>query len=321
MRHGNKRMSRFVPAWLMPGYDLLVRAGRWGLTRPVPLHRGEGFRPVFLIGSGRSGNTLLRRILQAGRDLHIPPETFVLGRVIRLFLRNRHLPWDHLVRLVMGWFAFHQAAETFGVPLHPLVQELLEMPREQRSLARMLDAFYRYHGTETKQTFVRWGDKTPYNTFALDWIRRTFPDARFVHVLRDGADVVVSYVRASLQPDVESAARRWVRSVRLARSFARRHPRQCREVRYEDLVTQPEATVESLCRFLDIRYHPEMITRLDHADAMGDVARYEHMKNVARPVTADSIGRGRRTLDAADRARLGKIMNRTLVACGYEPLR
>ncbi len=206
-------MDRHLPVMLHPAYDILVRSYRLVACRPWPLHGRERFRPVFIIGSGRSGNTLLRRILQAGSDLHIPPETFVLGRAIRLFLRNRHMPWNYLVRLVMGLFEFHREFDKFEVVLRPLVQKLAEAPQESRNLASMLNAFYQYHGRETEQTFVRWGDKTPYNTFSLDLILRVFPDARFVHMLRDGADVVQSFVEAGLQADLEAAAERWVESV------------------------------------------------------------------------------------------------------------
>ncbi len=73
-----------------------------------PLRGEERFRPFFIIGVGRSGNTLFRRILTAHSELHIPPETFVLGECIRKFKRyGRWLDWPDAVSLIMGLFAFH----------------------------------------------------------------------------------------------------------------------------------------------------------------------------------------------------------------------
>ena len=51
------------------------------------LHGEERHDPFFVIGVGRSGNTLFRRILTAHSELHIPPETFVLGDVLADFRR------------------------------------------------------------------------------------------------------------------------------------------------------------------------------------------------------------------------------------------
>ena len=44
-----------------------------------PLHRSEDIHPFFIIGPDRSGNTLMRRVLEAHEDVHIPPESYVLG--------------------------------------------------------------------------------------------------------------------------------------------------------------------------------------------------------------------------------------------------
>src|SRR5438876_7266314 len=69
-----------------------------------PLHRNEGFRPFFIVGAPRSGNTLLRRFLTSHPDLSIPPETYVLGSCIKVFRANRHLSWELLVELMLARF-------------------------------------------------------------------------------------------------------------------------------------------------------------------------------------------------------------------------
>lgn len=308
------------PHFAYPIYDILSRAVRMITRRAYRLHRNEGHRPFFIVGAGRSGNTLLRRILQASRDVHIPAETFVLGHAIRLFLRNRHMPWDHLVRLIMGLFEFHREFDKFEISLRPLVNRLMDTPADSRSLALVLDAFYRYHGEQTHQTFVRWGDKTPYNTYSLDLILAVFPDARFVHMLRDGPDSVYSYVNAGLQPDLVSAARRWKTSVRAVEAFARRHPARCLEVRYEHLVDNPAAVSEHVCEFLDVHYEPRMVEQLEHVDTMGDVTRFKHLRNVANPISTTSVGRGRRELGATEKLKIQTIIGKELERLGYEPL-
>jgi len=68
----------------------------------LPLNRGELINPFFIIGSGRSGNTLLRRVLFNHSKLHIPPETLVLGHVIKLFNIHRNMAWKDIVYLIFS---------------------------------------------------------------------------------------------------------------------------------------------------------------------------------------------------------------------------
>lgn len=66
------------------GYDLYKKISKNIYWNSIPLNNNEDYKPFFIIGSGRSGNTLLRRILTKKNGIVIPPETYVLGKVIRL---------------------------------------------------------------------------------------------------------------------------------------------------------------------------------------------------------------------------------------------
>jgi LPS sulfotransferase NodH len=290
-------------------------------ARKAPLQRSEGFFPFFLVGSGRSGSTLLRRMLYAHPALHIPPETYVLGEVIELFEQARKLlSWRDLVCLVLARFEYHREFETFETSLRPLAQRLVALPERRRTLATILDGLYRHHAAaQSRRHTVRWGDKTPLNTFHLDAIHRVFPDAQFVHVLRDGVDVSYSYVSASLYPDIQAAARRWRDSLRAARRFMALHPAACLEIRYEELATQPEATLRRLCAFLRISYRPAMLQSEAVAAELGDVPRRRHHRGVRRPIFSSSIGRGRTNVSATERRALDRLIGRDLQHAGYPP--
>jgi hypothetical protein len=284
-----------------------------------PLRRDEPYRPFFIVGSGRSGNTVLRRMLCAHGDLHIPPETYVLGDVIRVFRRHRGLLWRDLVPLVLGKFEFYPEFVTFDVSLRPLANRLLELPQQERSLARLLDEFYRFHAESLGFAGRRWGDKTPLNTFHLDKIRSVFPAAQFIHLVRDGCDVAHSYVSAGLYADLEAAGRRWRDSVEAAQSFSSRHAASCLEIRYEELVRAPRQQLTGICRFLGIDVRMEMLASEAIAGLMGDVAARPHHERVGEPLSAASVGKGRRELPLAERRALEPIIGATLARLGYDP--
>ena len=283
------------------------------------MHRDERFNPFFIVGSGRSGNTLLRRLLAAGGQVHIPPETYVLGPVINLFKQFNAMQWFDLVHLVYSRFEFQRHFESFGVSLRPLVLEMVKVPAGEQSLALLLDRLYRFHGRQTGRRGERWGDKTPLNSFHLEAIDSVFADARYIHMLRDGVDVAQSYVDAGLAATLDDAASRWSRSVDAVQQFAATRGDRCLEMRYESLVTDPQGQVESACAFLGLRYDPQMIDSDTDTETMGDVAALAHHENVQRPVNADSIGKGRRLLDEQQRGRIEELIGDQLERQGYAP--
>lgn len=301
-----------------PIREIITRCKSLLTGRLYPLRGTKRYQPFFIVGSGRSGTTLLRRVLQANPQLHIAPENHSLGSVIELFSRNSSLAWPRVVRLVLSSFEDSRYfAETFNISLRPLATRLVDAPIDDRNLAFILDSLYRYHGQQTGQTFQRWGDKTPLNSFYLDQILTVFPDSRFVHMLRDGVDVAYSFVEAGLYSDIVTAAKQWQSSVRAVRNFSRRHPSICFYVRYEQLVTTPDVVIPSVCNFLDIEYDKSMIENLSHIEGMNDLKKYKHFSNVLRPITANSIGKGRSAISKDERNQLDLLIGSDLDKYGY----
>lgn len=287
-----------------------------------PLSGKRRYAPFFIIGAARSGTTLLRRVLTAHSELHIPPETFALGDVVRGFRRwGRGLEWDELVSLVLSRFEFHSEFHTFDTWLGPLVPRLASVPAAERNLAHVIDGFYRFHA-EQHGGATRWGDKTPLNTLekgTLEGLIEVFPDARFVHLVRDGCDVVYSHLAGGFMRDLREAGERWVTMTSRARRFVAAHPQSAIEIRYESLVAEPEAQVRRLCEFLAVKFEPAMLGSERSASALGDVPEWYWHEEVARPIHGGNIGKGRRFFSATEREELQRIIGGELAALGYAP--
>lgn len=266
-----------------------------------PLRRHDNdLNPFFIVGSGRSGNTLLRRILLTHPDLYIPPETYVLGRAIRTYRDNGNMQWNDLVSLTLSIFEYHPEFVTFDCTLRPLANKLNKLPSSSRNLAFILDSFYRYHAEIKGFECSRWGDKTPLNVYDLATIRGVFPKAQFIHIVRDGCDVVESYIRSGIYSDLTSAANRWISSVSAFQKFSGRYPHSCFQVRYEDLVTDPVETIKGLCDFLKVEFEDQMLGSEDLSDLIGDVKMRPHHWRVSSEITSSWIGTGRESLTAED---------------------
>ena len=282
-------------------------------------HGPNRLHPVFIVGSGRSGTTLLRRMLMEGRQIHIPPESYVLGTVIRKFAVWRLLPWRWTVRRVLSEFERYPEFDRFDISLRPVEATLEVLPAASRTLATIIDAIYRHHSIEKGIATTRWGDKTPHNSYFLPEIHRVFPRGQFVHVLRDGCDVVSSMLEMGRYATIEQAAERWNSSLEAIHRFTGTHPDSIFEIRYEELATDPEATLRTVCEWLELDYRAEMVTSVGSAGNMGDVPSRAHHRNVLEPITTKSVGRGRRSLDESSSRQLERLIGATLESSGYPP--
>ena len=108
----------------------------------------------------------------------------------------------------------------------------------------------------------RWGDKTPIYSSYVNLLDTMFPNAQFIHLIRDGRDVGLSMIdkwsKREIHIDIYFAARNWVRRTRQAITGRYLGAERYYELRYEDLVADPEKELRSICKFLGKPYVPEM---------------------------------------------------------------
>ena len=152
------------------------------------------------------------------------------------------------------------------------------------------------------------------------WILERFPEARLIHVIRDGRDVVCSarehgprrwidgrWVWEHDPRPIETYARAWVADT-AAGLVHQGHP-QVHEVRYEDLVERPRAALDALCTFLAEPFD-RVLLEPPPADPTASPADQ-------RPVFTSSVGRWRRDLSPADQDRVLAICGPRLRQLGY----
>jgi len=218
----------------------------------------------FIVGVGRSGTTLLRLMLDAHPELAIPGETHFLADFVAL--DTNELTRDRFFRTVTE----AQTWPNLAVDKSALQRELDQL--QPFSAPEAIRVFYRLYARRFGKE--RWGDKTsPYRSF-MGGIRRLLPEAHFIHVIRDGRDVALSYRGQWFGPgdNIDAQARFWVDQVSSARAQAAGLPNYL-EIKYEMLVADPEATLRTICRYLELPYHPGMLDY--HKFASARLAEYK----------------------------------------------
>jgi hypothetical protein len=181
----------------------------------------------------------------------------------------------------------------------------------------------------------RWGDKTPGYVREMHRIQSVLPEARFIHLIRDGRDVALSVLGMNWGPStVPEAAFRWKKRILRAREQAPRIGHYV-EIRYEDLVRDTEATLRRVCEFTDLpydeamlRYHERAEERLREKDRDLDrgpekepqpaEARMESHALATEPPDPERIERWRTEMSREDRAVYEELAGELLADLGYE---
>jgi len=152
------------------------------------------------------------------------------------------------------------AGDTFGL-LQPNygkdyhnAMDTMQMFNMSKDLRHFLNLYF--SNFADRQGKTRWAEKTPNNVFCIKEIFDFFPAAKFVHVVRDGRDVILSLTQ-SRGFEIFGSIMRWLLAVEAGIRF-REHPNYY-EIKYEDLVLEPEDTLKKLMAFLGEDYDPKML--------------------------------------------------------------
>lgn len=292
-----------------------------GVLPPMPV----------VVGAPRSGTTLLRLMLDAHPELAIPPETGFLATLAQL----AHRPGVSREEVAEILTRFPREAPTwpdFGIGQEALREALQKS--EPFTAGEGARAFYRLYAARFGK--ARWGDKTPMYCFHIAEIRALLPEARFVHVIRDGRDVALSLRGLWFAPGagMRDLARHWCRHVVEARRQGAALNGEYVEVRYEELVLDPGEVLAQLCGFLALPFRREMLgyhlrarSRLsEHADRVGiggEVLvtrgqRLELQRRTMQPPDRDRVWRWKAEMTQEERSDFEAEAGSLLRELGYE---
>lgn len=117
--------------------------------------------------------------------------------------------------------------------------------QDSNSLKEAVDNFFSiYLAKEGKK---RWAEKTPWNCYCIQEFLDTYPSGTYVHIIRDGRDVVPSLIRRGLRP--ENAVRRWLHDTATIIPFM--EDKRCYIIKYEDLVANSKEVLDSFFKYID----------------------------------------------------------------------
>lgn len=268
--------------------------------------------PLIVLGVGRSGTTLLRVMLDRNSELVIPDESFFVLQLAHRYPRPPRIGafFDDLRRLAR--------LREWGLEPEDVRPRLHAGMTTGEAVAAIFETYAEKHGKP------HWGDKTPLYMQHLPVLERLFPEALWLHLVRDGRDAALSFLalptgfsgRTWAQPrSTAQFAARWSVEIRSARALGRRAGERYLELRYEELVAHPERELRRVCEFASLPWEPAM---LDYPGTI-DIAKLPEHRRLTQPPTP-GVRDWREQMRRQDALAFERVAGDVLRESGYELL-
>jgi len=288
-------------------------------------------KPMFIIGSPRSGTSLLRLVMTTHSQILIPPEC---GFII--WLQKKYADWNvsynsDPVR-VGGFLVDLFASKKFDTWL--MDKDVIETQialHKPASFAELCAVVYLAFGALTGKDFSVWGDKNNFYLNHIAKLQQLYDGARFLHIVRDGRDVACSYREVmsanssspyapKLDTEISRIATEWSDNVTKVDSLLAAMPREAAmTIRYEDLVGSPRQTISIVCNWLGVKFEGEMLNfhQQNVKNKLEPELTLDWKKRTLKPISDDTVGRYARLLNEEELNRFLGIAEPALLKFSY----
>jgi hypothetical protein len=273
--------------------------------------------PFFIIGCPRSGTTLLQLLINSHPKIAIPPESHIFVRFSKIFENYGDLNNKANLKLFVQDLLkdYHIRDWDLGVSVDDFCDQLKE--KSLRNVIALLLELY-----AQKDLKIRWGDKTPQHMLHVREIKKIFPEAKFIHLIRDGRDVAVSSSRIFVgPPSIYGIAHEWRKYIEIFDKFKKNlNHNEYLEVRYEDLVRNPEAELKKI--FIFLQEEPIAASKgqnLPNSTAKEYYIQTDaHMLSLNAPISDKKIGTYKKKFTTREIEIFETITKDSLTKLGYE---
>ncbi len=239
---------------------------------------------VFIVGTSRSGTTLMQTLLNASEDIRICPETKFLGKVMTPYYQYPSLLRRGRRSRILKQYVTAPFFQDSGVDSDRYLESMNEVSlSDTAGLAVLLAAFSKKH------TLTRVGEKTPGHLYIAHRLLEEFPGSKLVAMVRDPRAVYASIIKTPFKPErLSTFVVRWKRAFQLVQALKRLYPARVLPVSYEELVETPMEAMRRVTHFVDVKFSEQMLRpSVRHLQGI-DFRREPWKANVTNPITPSS---------------------------------
>ena len=210
-------------------------------------------KPIFIAGCDRSGTTMLGDLLGANSHAIVTPESQFVHELL-LLMHNRHF---NNSKQVAQWLQNHFFFSNWHID--DGLQQLIELDDPRQTVLNIVTR-YQQKNNATKNAARFWIDHTPDNFKYYAVLKYYFPEAHYIHIVRDGRAVYNSVKSLKWGPNnAYMSARYWSERIRQALLVEMAEAQNCLRLRYEDIVSDTETCLQLTCDRFALPYEAAMV--------------------------------------------------------------
>jgi len=234
---------------------------------------------LFILGSGRSGTTLLQQLLNSHPNVVAPPESDFIVYLYPRFGKIRNWKDKDIVNFTNALFALPSISLLWLLKKGEIVKKLLSIKShaDYSLLCKMI--FFQMKGD--KENVLLFSIKDPRYSFFTETLQNIFPDISFIHIIRDPRDVVNGHIKRLNKKNAFFLAERWKGINKILEKRKKQTPDTFFTIMYEEMVVTPDKTLQALCEFLHIPYHNSIMINqfAQNMEAYKDTAYYKKLRS------------------------------------------
>jgi hypothetical protein len=227
--------------------------------------------PFFIVGVGRSGTKLLRDLMNRNPGIGIPViESNFIPHAIQKYGNPPKFKND---REFENFYKYFKNTNFYWLSQRAigrmLKKEQLAMKADVSSWASIIEVILKYYApSQRKQDFI-WGDKTPNYLGHMGLLKEIYPEARFLHIIRDPRDVILSQ-KKTWEKNPFRAANSWRELIIEGQESGRQLGRDYKEIHFESLLRTTDTVIKSICDYLECGFDKNMTTLDKPSENYGD---------------------------------------------------
>ncbi len=238
--------------------------------------------PIFIVGAGRSGTTLLRLILNNHPHIAIPTESQVLINYYKFLPIFGHLKTQHQLKQFAQFFMEHPRIQAWNLDSKEILSSI-----NNQNFSELIDLIYNNYAHQHHK--IRWGEKTPAYITQVPLLNQLFPNSFFIHIIRDGRDVVSSQIRSFARKHFYTSTIYWKKIIQLDIEYKKQFSNYL-SLYFEDLVQNPEKILQIICDFIQEPYDSRMLNYYESDAAQNISIQKQHHINTKKNILKNPIG-------------------------------
>ena len=264
----------------------------------------DDFKPIFIVGVGRSGTSLLQSMLNAHKDISFPPET----HFIRYYLAKNYNFNSVKYKLLED------------KNLTKLNIDLVGLVNASNNLKDFYISLLNSYLNLKDKRFV--GDKDPKNIEHLKLIKKHFPNSLIIHIYRDPRAVIASRIKAkwSMNKPFWQNLLAYKAQLTYGRDVGGRLFENYLEIKYEDLLNHPERELSKITSKLGLAFDNEMLEYYKKADEVIVGEEKEWKQNLYRPIMNGNVDKWQNELTAHQIKTIEVVLEKEMKTLGYKKL-